>query len=363
MISDTFDKKISQRKLDHLELCRDKDVESKALDLKGFDCVSLLPEAVPDFDWSDLSTSTRFLGNSFSLPILITGMTGGISEGQEINYRLALVAEKLSIPMGVGSQRIALEHSEYEEIFKVKDKSPNVFLIGNIGFGELVNENAVSLCERAVKMIDADALAIHLNLLQESIQQEGNRSFRGFWQQLPKITKSLSVPVIVKEVGSGISVEVANRLLDCGVAAIDCGGQGGTSWGYIEGLRGNQSDSERIGSTFRNWGIPTVYNTYMLRKSIPNMNLISTGGVRTGLDVAKLIALGANISGIGLPLMKAALVSSSAVVDLLETIKKELKIAMLSSGARDLQGLKKRIVWGRPYELEVKGCLTQKKTR
>ncbi len=335
------------RKGQHIDICRDLDVEASDR-YTGFERVHLMPEALPLVDPADLSTQTQFLGRSFALPLLITGMTGGIDQGAEINRRLAVAAEAYGIPMGVGSQRIALENPAHASIFRVKHHAPRLFLIGNLGMAQLVEADALSLCQRAVDMIEADALAIHLNLVQESIQVEGDRHFKGFLDQLERICRRLSVPVIIKEVGSGISPSSARRLNDLGVSAIDIGGRGGTSWAHIEGLRSRSPLVQDLGRTFRDWGIPTAFSLAAVRQSLPDLPLIATGGIRDGVTVAKARALGADLTGIGLPLLRAALRSEEGPHEVLEGFRRELEIAMLASGCATLSDLPSKLGFGLP---------------
>lgn len=352
--SDALEQLLGQlRKGQHIEICRDSDVEASDR-FTGFSEVELLPEALPLLDPSQIDTSTSFLGRTFQLPLLITGMTGGIEEGQEINRRLAQAAAAYGIPMGVGSQRIALDKPEYAAIFKVKDSSPGLFLIGNIGMAQLTDSQALLRCQRAIDMIEADALAIHLNLVQESVQVEGDRHFTGFMQNLEQLCRRLPVPIMIKEVGSGISPSSAKRLVECGVAAIDVGGRGGTSWAHIEGLRSRSSLVQDLGRVFRDWGIPTAYSLLALRRSLPDLPLVATGGIRDGLSVAKAVALGAQCAGVGLPLLRAALESEEAPFAVLAGFKRALEIAMLASGAERLSALRERVVFGRPLEAEFR---------
>jgi isopentenyl-diphosphate delta-isomerase len=348
---------IHKRKHDHIAVCRDQDVEGR---YTGFDKISLLPCAVPELNLADVDVTTSFLGRTFAAPVLITGMTGGIKEGHAINRRLARAAQAFNIPMGIGSQRMALEDPQYRSIFTLKDETPNLFLIGNIGMAELLHSNAVALCQAAVDMIDGDALAIHLNVLQECVQDEGSREFKGFLKSLSAITKSLSVPVIVKEVGCGIALEVGRQLLDAGVTAIDCGGRGGTSWPYVEGLRSEAARTQQMGDLFRDWGIPTAYNIAVLREAFPEAPLVATGGIRDGLTIAKALGLGASMVGIGLPLLRAALAGDDMPHALLTTYIHQLRVSMLASGVAHVKNLRQRVVWGDPYAAQCQRILQQK---
>ena len=338
------------RKEQHIALCQHQVVESTGR-LTGFESVVLQPISLPSFDLESTSFRRTFLGSAFEWPILITGMTGGLAEGALINRRLATAAAKFGIPMGVGSQRIALEEPKHQAIFAVKNEVPDVFLIGNIGFAQLVNktkDEALDLCQQAIKMINADAMAIHLNLLQELVQVEGDRSFSGNISSrvelIANLSKHLSVPLIVKEVGCGLDLVTAAALAKAGVGGLDIGGRGGTSWSRIEGLRAPGSMTARLGETFQDWGIPTAFSLAKIRSSLGvKFDLIATGGLRTGLDAAKAVGLGATMAGFGLPLFKAALQSEDEVLWELEAITQELRIAMACSAAQNLGDLPERI--------------------
>ena len=335
------------RKNQHIDLCQKRDVEASDR-YTGLEEYSLLPEAVPDFNFSDIDTKREFLGRTFDLPILITGMTGGVAKGTLINQRLAAVASKFNIPMGVGSQRIALENPEYAKIFAVKEQHPDLFLIGNLGFAQLRSSDYLELCEKATTMIQADALAIHVNVLQEAIQVEGDRDFDGVTKRLESLCKRLEIPVIVKEVGCGMTPNTVQRLIDTGVAAVDIGGKGGTSWGYIEGLRSQSWQTQQLADSFRNWGIPTAFSLAATKKALPESSIVATGGIRDGLHVAKACALGATMTGVGLPFLRASLVSEQRLEETVELFARGLELAMIASGCRSLKDLKQRIVRGLP---------------
>jgi len=330
------------RKSQHINICIIDDVEAKDK-YTGFSDVRLMPCALPDFDADEITTKTNFLGRSFDLPYLITGMTGGLEQGAEINLRLAMAAAHFNIPMGVGSQRIALENRNYEKIFAVKNVVPSVFLIGNIGMAQLKERDPVRSCQRAVDMIGADALAIHLNVLQELIQVEGDRHFRGIANAIADIAAKISVPLIIKEVGCGIDPETAKILLRAGAAALDCGGKGGTSWGYIEGLRAQSQITKNLGSIFRDWGIPTAVATSVLHRTYPEATLIATGGIRDGITAASAIGLGATMCGVGLPLLRAAVKSTEDVLETFDEFAIGLRVAMVASGAKTLLDLRNRV--------------------
>lgn len=334
------------RKEQHIHICATMDVEASDR-YTGFSDLVLQPRALPELSWDELSTEAQFLGQTFRYPLLITGMTGGIERGAEINRRLAAAAAHFGVPMGVGSQRLALENPQHAAIFAVKRTTPNVYLIGNLGFAQLRGRSlsaALDDCKRAVAMIEADALAIHVNVLQEVVQVEGDRDFRGAYTMLGGIAQKLDVPLLVKEVGSGMDTATAKRLAECGVRAIDVGGKGGTSWSFIEGARASDHSTQHVAQSFRDWGIPTAIALYHLRTVLGHQaDIVATGGVRDGLTVAKAVAQGASMVGIGLPLFRAALASETGPHDVLHEFVKGLKTAMMVSGSCQLSALAARL--------------------
>lgn len=319
------------RKSQHIELCATTDVEHTHKN-NGFADIELPVVALPEISWDDVSTDARFMDHSFNAPILITGMTGGVAQGTIINERLARCASTHKIPMGVGSQRMALENPEHAGIFRLKHKFPDLFLIGNLGIGQLQDAHYLDLCKRAVDMIDANALAIHVNVLQELIQVEGDRDFRGLIDKIAHVQETVGVPVLVKEVGAGMDINTARKLWDRGIRYFDIGGAGGTSWAHIEGLRSSDEFIRRRGEIFRDWGIPTATALRDLRAALPKAGIVATGGIRDGLTALKAIHTGANMVGIGLPLMRAAMTNDEAPTKLMGAIIDELKIAMICSG-------------------------------
>ena len=337
------------RKAQHIELCNTHPVEDSQR-YTGFGEVHFIPNPLGGLNEAELDLRVEFLGRTFAAPLWITGMTGGIEAGQMINQRLAKAAQALQIPMGIGSQRIALDNPEYAPIFSVKKYAPDIFLIGNLGLAQLLSQKAYDRCQKAVDMIEADALAIHLNVVQELVQVEGDRNFRGLLKTLDSLCQKLPVPVIVKEVGCGLTPESALQLKNAGVAALDIGGRGGTSWGYIEGLRSPSSATRELGEIFRDWGIPTAYSLAAVKRSCPTLPLIATGGIRDGLMVAKAVALGATFAGIGLPLLRAALVNEDQPTQVLLHMQRALKATMLATGQKTLDQLKQALCYGVPYQ-------------
>ena len=342
------------RKSEHLDFCQREDVEASDR-FTGFEAFSFIPYALSGLSLHQVNTEVSFLGHRFASPFLITGMTGGVAQGHEINRRLAQAACTHNIPMGIGSQRVALEDPSCRSVFQLKTEHPNLFLIGNLGVAQLLQPQGVAWCQQAVDMVGADALALHLNVMQECIQPEGDRSFLGVLDKIAEVCARLSVPVLVKEVGSGLDLESATQLLAAGVAALDVGGRGGTSWPYIEGLRSQDSLRQELSRVFRDWGIPTAYSLHTLRQALPpEVPLVATGGIRSGLTAAKAIALGANMVGVGLPLMQAALESAERVEAVLASLLDGLKITMLATGSATLPQLAHRLSLGHPYEVQVR---------
>lgn len=320
---------ISDRKLEHLKLCMDRDVQYKHKKT-GFDDIELIHKALPQIDKEEISLKTEFLGKKLEAPIIITGITGGHPASQAINQALAKAAEELQIGMGMGSQRAAVENPELEPTYTViRDEAPSTLIIGNIGVPQ------VEHAEKAAAMMDLDAMAIHLNPLQEAIQPEGDVDSKNDLDSIKKTTESLDIPVLVKETGTGIKREDAVALERAGVAAIDVAGSGGTSWAAVETYR---SKDRFLGDLFWDWGIPTAVSTVEVSQSV-KIPLISSGGIRTGLEMAKAIALGADTAGIALPLLKEAYQGPEAVVTLLKKFIEELRVAMYLVGASNLTEL------------------------
>lgn len=328
-----------QRKKEHLELCLDAKAVSSPYGT-GLDHYSFLHNALPELDIDEISLSTTFLGKALKAPIFISSMTGGFDLARKVNRNLALAAQELGLAMGIGSQRVALEERSVAESFKVRDLAPDILLLGNLGAVQLNYGYGVEHCRKAVQMIEADGLILHLNVLQEAAQPEGNRNFKGITEKIAKVCRELEVPVVAKEVGSGISADVALRLKRAGVRAIDVAGRGGTSWYAVEATRAARR-GEPVDLTFADWGIPTEEALVQVRQAVPDLEIVASGGIRTGLDVAKAIALGANIAGIGQPLLPAALESPEKVIKFLRRIIYETRVAMLCVGAADLKALSK----------------------
>ncbi|MDV0447667.1 Isopentenyl-diphosphate delta-isomerase [Methanosarcinaceae archaeon Ag5] len=341
----------SRRKMEHLELCAHSHVESRKVSA-GFEDVMLIHRALPEISMDDIDMSIDFFDKTLSFPFLIASITGGHPETTAVNAAMAEAAEKIGVGIGVGSQRAAIDDKSQVSSFKiVREKAPTAFVYSNIGAAQLL-EYSLSQIESAVEMIDADAIAVHLNFLQEAIQPEGDRNAKGCLEKIEELCSVSSVPVFAKETGAGISREDALMLKKAGVSAIDVGGVGGTSWAGVEVYRARQTADtlgEYLGELFWDFGIPTVSSIVECKVSVP---VIATGGVRTGIDVAKSIALGATAASAALPFVGAALEGPNAVLEKLELMRQELKAAMFLTGCDTVSDLSRTniAITGRTYE-------------
>jgi len=332
----------SSRKLDHLRICAQEKVESGDA---GFSDVRFVHNALPECDMGRISLAARFLGHSFRSPLFISAMTGGHPGTTDVNARLARAAEHYGIGMGVGSQRAALENPDLAGTFSiVRDEAPHAFLVANLGAVQL-RDHGIEWAERAVGMLEANALAIHLNFLQEAIQPEGDHNATGCFAAIETLCREFDIPVIVKETGCGISAATARKCWGAGVSAIDIGGWGGTSWAAVESVRaatGTTDNNQRLkalGRDFATWGIPTVVSlAEVLATGSP---VIASGGVRSGGDVAKGVALGADLCGMALPLLKPAMESDAALFRAIDAIHQELTVTMFLTGSARLDDLRK----------------------
>lgn len=339
---DTDIEVIKSRKLEGLTIPLKKDVQARNASTY-LEYVMLVHNALPELDVEEIDTSTTFLNHRFSAPIIIDSMTGGTDEATIINERLAQVAEELNLGMGVGSQRAGLLSDALRESYSIARRSaPNAFLIANIG-GVQLRSITIDDVKKIIEMIDADAIAVHLNPLQELIQPEGEPKFKGIYSRIVELAKSIEVPVIVKEVGSGISRDVAVRLELAGVKAINIAGSGGTSWAGVEKLRADNSKAymkSHLGELFWDWGIPTAMSLLEVKRSV-RIGVIASGGLRNGLDIAKCIALGADMCALAWPFLKSAAESREAVLEYAKMLIEELRASMFLTGARDVKALRR----------------------
>jgi isopentenyl-diphosphate delta-isomerase len=321
------------RKAEHIRLALE---ERNQLGSQAFAAWSFEHEALPDLDFEAIDVSTSFLGKPLAAPILVSCMTGGTEVAARINRHLAAAAESRGVALGVGSQRKAIEDPAQVPTFQVRDVAPSIPLLANLGAIQLNYGYGVDHCRRAVDMIGADALVLHLNPLQEAIQPEGQCRFAGLLPKIRAVALGLPVPVIAKEVGSGISEATGRRLVDAGIRILDTAGVGGTSWARIEAQR---SGDPSLGELFAGWGLPTPDSIVQLRR-IEGITVIGSGGLRSGLDLAKAIALGADLGGLAQPFLEAAMETPERVAARIDAIVQALKIAMFCLGTKNLSDLR-----------------------
>ena len=329
-----------QRKEEHLTISLNEEVGYRSPST-GFMRYRLIHQALPEMALGQADPGMTLWGKTMNAPLVISAMTGGTPRAAAINRHLATAAQALRVALGVGSQRPAIDDSRLAPTYQVRDVAPDVLLLANLGAVQLNYGYGVDACRRAVDMIEADALTLHLNPLQECLQAGGNTDFSGLISKIESVCRHLEpLPVVVKECGWGISGEVARMLAQAGVAAIDVAGAGGTSWSRIEGARANSPSIKDIAADFSTWGIPTADSLLMTKRAAPGVIVTASGGIRSGVDVAKALALGADLCGIANPLLRPATVSAEAVIDHLSLVLQELRIAMFCVGAKDLSGLR-----------------------
>lgn len=333
---------IKQRKRDGIEIPLNNDVQAKTTSTY-LEYVKLIHNALPELDYDEIDISTTFLKRKFSAPIIIDSMTGGAPEAAKINGRLGELAEKYGFAMGLGSQRAGLESKELAETYSIARKNaPSAFLIANIGGAQLAKGLTIDNIKKIIDMIQADALVIHLNPLQELIQPEGEPKYKGVFSKISEISGALDVPVIVKEVGAGISKEVAVKLEVAGVSAINVAGAGGTSWAGVEKLRAEASNNDlkiHLGEIFWDWGIPTATSLIEVKKTV-KVPIIASGGLRNGMEMAKCIVLGASMCAMAYPFLLKAAESKEQLFNFADTVIAELKSTMFLIGAMNLSLLK-----------------------
>ena len=334
---------IKQRKKEGIVIPLTRNVQAKESSTY-LEYVRLIHNALPEIDFDSVETNQKFLSHHFKAPIIIDSMTGGTPEATKINSRLSLAAEKFGLGMGLGSQRAGLLSSELAETYSIaRSNAPNAFLVANIGGAQLSKGLKIKDIKNMIEMIEADALVVHLNPLQELIQPEGEPKYKGVLSKIKEICTNFDIPIIVKEVGAGISMEVAKRLQSAGVSAINVAGSGGTSWAGVEKLRAETAhDSNKInlGELFWDWGIPTAVSLIEVRKSV-RIPVIASGGIRNGLEIAKCIALGANMCGMAFPFLRHASKSLESLYEFTNMILIELRGAMFLVGSKNINQLGK----------------------
>lgn len=310
----------------------------------GFEAYAFSHRALPEIDLAEVDTSLELFGRKLKAPLLISCMTGGTPEATLINRRLARVAAHHGLAMGLGSGRALLESPATLESFDVRADAPDVLLFANLGAVQLNKGYGAQECRRLVEMLGADALVLHLNPLQEALQPEGDTCFRGLLAKIADLCAHLSVPVVAKEVGWGIGASDVRALFDAGVAAVDIAGAGGTSWSEVERYRLAQPWRARVAAAFAGWGVPTAQALVEARAIAPAGTLIASGGILSGLDAAKALALGADLVGIAGPFLRAADESLEAALELASEYLETLRTAMFCTGVRSLRELRHTVM-------------------
>jgi isopentenyl-diphosphate delta-isomerase len=328
------------RKVDHIRINLEKDVQFPRL-TTGLENYRFMHQALPEINLHDIDSTVELFGKRLSAPILVSSMTGGTDLAYRINQNLAEAAQANNIAMGLGSQRAAIENPDLAYSYRVRNLAPDILLFANVGAVQLNYGYGAEQCQRAVDMVEADALILHFNVLQEAVQPEGDVNFAGLLAKVEQVCRNVSVPVIAKEVGWGFSEKNARDLANAGVAAIDVAGSGGTSWSEVEYHRAPTAFHARVAASFADWGIPTADAVQYAVKGAPDLKVIASGGLRDGIDIAKCIALGAILGGLAGPFLKAADQSIEAVNQLIRELTAQIRIAMLCSGAQNISELQK----------------------
>jgi isopentenyl-diphosphate Delta-isomerase len=329
---------ISSRKADHIKINLEENVRSGLT--TGLENYHFTHRALPEIDLDTIELKQILFSRQVRAPILISSMTGGTEQASNINRVLAEAAQITGIAMGVGSQRVGLDHPELASTFAIRKFAPDALLFANLGAIQLNYGYTLDHCQRAVDMLEADALILHFNALQEAVQPEGNTHFAGLATQVERICRSLPVPVIAKEVGWGFSEPDVRLLVNCGISAIDVAGAGGTSWSQVEMHRAQTERQRILAEAFIDWGIPTAQAILNVQNVDSELPVIASGGLRSGLDIAKCIALGASLGGMAGPFLKTAVQSLEATIELINTMQQEIRICMFSTGSKDLRSFR-----------------------
>lgn len=326
------------RKADHIRINLEENVQFPNV-TTGLGNYRFMHNALPELNLQDIDTTVNLFGKTLNSPILISSMTGGTDIARRLNRRLAEAAQEHNIAMGLGSQRAAIEDEALNDSYYVRDIAPDIMLFANVGAVQLNYGYGIDQCRRAVELVDATALILHFNVLQEAVQPEGDVNFAGLLSKVETVCKKMDVPVIAKEVGWGFSEQNARDLANAGVSAIDVAGSGGTSWSEVEYYRAPTAFHARVAASFADWGIPTSDAIQYAKQGAPELAIFASGGLRNGIDIAKSVALGATLGGLAGPFLKAADASPEALDQLIREIHTQLKIAMLCSGNQDIASL------------------------
>ncbi len=327
------------RKLDHILINLEQDVQFPRL-TTGLERYRFMHQALPELNLHDIDTSVTVFEKLLLAPILISSMTGGTDMARAINRNLAQAAQRHGIAMGLGSQRAAIEDDGLADSYAIRDIAPDILLFANVGAVQLNYGYGLDQCRRAVEMVGADALILHLNVLQEAVQAEGDINFAGLLGKVEAVCAQLEVPVIAKEVGWGFSKQAVRALAEAGVSAIDVAGAGGTSWSEVEYHRAPSAFHARVARSFADWGIPTADAIQYACVAAPELPVFASGGLRDGIDIAKCLALGADLAGLASPFLRAASQSAEAVDELIRELIAQLRVAMLCTASRDITALR-----------------------
>jgi len=329
-----------KRKAEHIKICMNQKAQARNAKT-GFENIHLIPKALPELNKGKINLSTSVFEHKFAAPIIVGAMTGGTEEATKINASIAEAVEELHLGMGVGSQRAAIEDKQLAKTFSIaRKKAPTAFLIANIGGVQLVHGYGVREVKKAIKMIEADALAIHLNALQEAVQPEGQTNFEGVLEKVAEIARSVDKPVIVKETGAGIAAEEALKLEAAGVRGIDVGGCGGTSFAAVEYFRSEKEEQRSLACAFWDWGIPTAASLVEVTQKV-KIPVVASGGLRTGIHAAKALALNAGLCSISQPVLEAAAKGANETRRILSCLTEELRNVMFLVGAGTIKDLTK----------------------
>lgn len=329
---------IERRKSEHIEISLQEKVTGESI-TTGLEAYRFMHNALPEIDFEEISLETEFLNTSCNTPFLISSMTGGTAFAEMINRNLATAAEEKGWILALGSTRALLDSGGHRESFFMREYAPNVPIIANLGAVQLNYGYSLAECQKIIEMTDANMLVLHLNSIQEVIQKNGDTNFQGLLRKIEQLCRALEVPVGVKEVGWGIDGGVARKLIDAGVAFIDVAGAGGTSWSQVEKYRSDEKIKQVAAEAFNSWGIPTTESVQLVRNECAQIPLIASGGIQTGVDAAKTLALGADFVGIGRSILQAATESVEAVIENMSIREMELQMAMFGIGATTIDAL------------------------
>ncbi len=336
------DTQITHRKSEHIQINLEKDVQSGLTN--GLEKYQFIHQALPELALDEINLEQTLFGKTQPVPVLVSSMTGGTKDAARLNRNLAEAAQETGLAMGVGSQRAGIYNPAVADTFAVRQYAPDILLFANLGAVQLNYQYGIKECQQAVDMIQADALILHLNPLQEALQPEGDTNFTHLARKISQIQKRLSVPLIIKEVGWGISEKTAKMLLEAGADAIDVAGAGGTSWSQVEMHRMNDPYQAQTAGAFIDWGIPTAESLQNVRRAADDLPVFASGGLRNGIDIAKCLALGANLGGMAGVFLKAANHSLETAVATMQMIIHQIRIVMFAVGAAALADLNRSTI-------------------